>query len=52
MKEPKKEVFQKDVKLNADTNKLSAKKKFVKPELRRHETLPEVTNGFVGSFTT
>ncbi len=26
------------------------KKKFVKPTIKRHEALPEVTTGFVGSF--
>ncbi len=26
------------------------KKKFVKPTIKRHDALPEVTTGFVGTF--
>lgn len=29
----------------------SGKKPFRKPELKKHKTLPEVTNGFAGTFS-
>lgn len=38
---------------NQDGNKNNpspAKKAFVKPEIRRHESLPDVTTAFVGTY--
>ena len=34
----------------ASEDKYRAKKKFLKPELTRHESLPEVTTSYVGTW--
>jgi len=37
--------------IDTDVTIKKPKKKFVKPEIKRHDSLPEVTTGFFGSVS-